>query len=61
MLISTRLDHNILYTLTVFAAPVGSQQVNFARIDAFNPDKKKTRPAREYASILRKTDDVDAL
>jgi hypothetical protein len=51
VLTSTRLDHNILYTLTVFAAPVGSQQVNFARVDAFNPDKKRTRQARVMAFV----------
>jgi hypothetical protein len=51
VLTSIRLDHNILYTLTVFAAPVGGQQVNFARVDAFNPDSKRVRPARVSAFI----------
>ena len=51
VLITTRLDHGVLYTLTVFAAPVGSQQVNFARIDAFNPDKKKSRQTRVTAFV----------
>jgi len=51
VLTTARLDHGVLYTLTVFAAPVGSQQVNFARVDAFNPDKKKTRPASVTAFV----------
>jgi hypothetical protein len=40
VLISDRLDGRILYRLTVFAAPVSGQQVNFARVDAFNPGTK---------------------
>lgn len=45
VLVSTRLEHGLIYTLTVFAASVASQQVNFARVEAFNPGTK-ARPAR---------------
>jgi hypothetical protein len=40
VLVSTRLEGNLIYTLTAFAAAVSGQQVNFARVDAFNPGTK---------------------
>ncbi len=48
VLVSDRLEGKILYRLTVFAAPVAGQQVNFARVDAFNPGTK-SRAARVVA------------
>jgi hypothetical protein len=44
VLVAKRLDGSILYTLTVFAANVGGQQVNFARVDALN-EGPSPRPA----------------
>jgi hypothetical protein len=44
VLVSTRLEGGLIYTLTVFAASVAGQQVNFARVEAFNPGTK-ARPA----------------
>jgi hypothetical protein len=40
VLVSTRLEGKLIYTLTVFAATVAGQQVNFARVEAFNPGTK---------------------
>ena len=48
---TTRTEGGVVYALTVFAAPVGSQQVNFARIEAVNPDAKRSRAARVIAFI----------
>ena len=47
VLIAKRLDGSILYTLTLFAANVGGQQVNFARVEAFNEGRSRAPGAAD--------------